>query len=339
MAERRTGGSPGTRGKAGGNISSGTTSRNKIPGNTSVRKSSKNVSRGKARKNTAQKKNLDNAGKRSGIGMLVLCLILITAAVFGGYALANSIRSGSFGTGSGKNPGKSTDKSNGPNSSGTPDITNDPDLSQTPVLLKTPAEVIYDFDPDTERIDAILIGILNTTENRLDYINIDTDVMYTMSAGLYSALTPDNTTLPQTVTFSELYRYYCNDKAFDAGRRMIGEMLNLSIPYYSAMPEYDFERLFLSDKYDGESEYSFAVNPAKAKSDYSTLGSVKGFVECIFENTVTNWGTEDRLRYLDTLDELENGDVTFTDAPVIEKNESCLLDTDAVGRILYDILY
>ena len=297
----------------------------------------------KTRGNASRKKNPDNTGKRSGIGMLVLCLLLITVSVFGGYALANSIRNGSIGTGAGKNPGKNAEKGTDKNSegkiSGTPGADENPDLSQTPVLSKTPAEVIYDIDFDTGRIGEILVGILNTTENRLDYLRIDTDVMYTMSAGLYSALTPDNTTLPQTVTFSELYRYYHNDKAFDAGRRIIGEMLNYGIPYYSAMPRRDFERLFSTEGYDEESGFGFAISPSEAKYDYSTEGSVKGFVEHIFENTVTNWSAEDRLGYLDTLDELEKGDVTFTDAPVFEKNESCLLDTDAVGRILYDILY
>ena len=88
------------------------------------------------------------------------------------------------------------------------------------VLSKTPVEIIYDVNFETGRIEEMLVGILRTTEGKIDYLRIDTDVMYTMSASLYSSLTPDNTTLPQTVTFSELYRYYHNDKAFDAGRRM-----------------------------------------------------------------------------------------------------------------------
>lgn len=288
--------------------------------------------------------------KRSGVAVLILCLVLILAAVFGGFALAASIRNGgrdkgkdsktndinsgvSNGEGTGRSGtdqggnGASESSSNGQNGSG------------TMVLSKTPVEIIYDVNFETGRIEEMLVGILRSTEGKIDYLRIDTDVRYTMSASLYSSLTPDNTTLPQTVTFSELYRYYHNDKAFDAGRRIISEMLSFAIFYYSAVPDYDFEKLFSIRNYDEETDIDYAVRSSDVKSDHGTAGSTKGFIEEILGNTVTNWSIDDRLRYLEAFDELEYDNVTFTDAPIYEMNESCRLDTEAAGRILYDILY
>ena len=105
------------------------------------------------------------------------------------------------------------------------------------------------------------------------------------------------------------------------------------------MPDRDFEKLFSIVKNDEETDIDLAVRASDVKYDHGTAGSTKGFIEEILGDTVTNWSIDDRLRYLETLDELDYDSVTFTDAPIYEMNESCRLDTEAAGRILYDILY
>ena len=107
--------------------------------------------------------------KRSGVAVLILCLVLILAAVFGGFALADSIRNGdrdkgkdsktndinngmSNGEGTGRSGtdqggnGASESSSNGQNGSG------------TMVLSKTPVEIIYDVNFETGRIEEMLAG-------------------------------------------------------------------------------------------------------------------------------------------------------------------------------------
>ena len=180
---------------------------------------------------------------------------------------------------------------------------------------------------------------MNTYNSRLDYIRIDTDVMYTMSSSLYSSLTPENTTLPQTVTFSQLYRYYENDHAYDAGRRMIGELLSMNIDYYCALPESDFERVFKIRQDENEAIVGFAADGEQVRNGYGTEGSTEGFIGRILENSVTNLSFSQRLGYLDIYDSLEAGDISFTNAPIRENNESCWLDTEAMAGMLYDLLY
>lgn len=314
---------------------------------------------GATRKKTQTKKNGKGpdtgrkAAKNNGFLILIMCLMLVTLAVFGGYALARYIRSGGSGTkpqnetagptgGSGINDGRDgsgadngdwlpTDRVSGNN--------NTQGNNSTAVLAKNPSEIIFSVDPDTRKIREMLVGILRTGVAKLDYIRIDTGVSYTMSAGLYTGLTPDNTTLPQTVTFSELYKYYNNDKAFDAGRRIVSEMLSCDVIYYTAMTDADFKKIFNTDEYSGGTVTGFAMDLSSMKDGYGTDGSLKGFIAASFSSASTNWPADERLRYLDTWDLLDERDVKFTDAPVEEKNESKILDTDAVGRILYDILY
>ena len=326
-----------------------------------------------------KKTNKARKGKgRTGLIIFALGLMLILLAVFGGYALARYIRGESgqkdpkqivdpegAGNGSadadGKNAGNNGSGGNGGNNgstgnnpdgygtntgnNGRADTTRDGGYERpsgsdnTAVLTKTPTEIIFDVDPETRQIDQMLVVILRSGEGKLDIIRIDTDVSYTMSAGLYTALTPDNTVLPQTVTFSRLYKYYDNDKAFDAGRRIAAEMLSIDIIYYTAMKDDDFDRIFRITKYSDGTITNFSESLDTMKGEYGTGGSMKGFLEVHFSGAVTSWSTEQKLRYLDTWDLLDERDVTFIDAPVIERNESAALDTDAVGKILYDILY
>ncbi len=305
-------------------------------------------------------KNERTGGKSRGLLIFVLCLMLITLAVFGGYALAGYIRNGGAGqktpSGHSENVNNKTDET-GVGVTGAPGVTGGADADGTAdpsgktqesgndagydntVLLKTTSEIIYAVDPETHRIDQILLGILGSGKGKLDYIRIDTDVSYTMSAGLYTLLTPDNTTLPQTVTFSELLKYYNSDRAFDAGRRILSEMLSCNIVYYTAMTGENFNKVFSIREYSDETVMGFAEDEASMKSGYGTEGSLKGFLEERFRDCVTNWSTDQRLRYLDTWDLLDKRDVTFADAPVEERNESSRLDTDAVAGLLYDILY
>ena len=189
------------------------------------------------------------------------------------------------------------------------------------------------------RIENVLIEILRCNQVKLDYIRIAPEVSYTMTSKLYSELTPDNTELPQTVTLSELYRYYENDKAYDAGRRIISELINFNVPYYTAVTDVVFEEFLTVKDTSAGLKAEPAMSEGEAKSAYGSEGSLKGAIEKALKDAVTNWGANERLRYLDVYDSLISADLTFTDAPVIEKNESCSLDTAGTGAILYGILY
>ena len=288
-----------------------------------------------------------NSGRK--LLWLTLSMALILLAVFGGFTVANYIRTGEWRFGvSGSDNRSGTDGKNGVNNAkdvsgldetGNVSGANGATGDRTVVLSKTPVELIYDVNPETGRVEEMFVGVLRTEEGRLDFIRIDTDVVYTMSSELYSALTPDNTTLPQMITFSELYRYYHNDKAFEAGRRIVSELLGFNIYYYSVLPDYAFEKLFFVKTDDEETEAGFNISSYEAKNGFGTDNSAKGLIEDIFDGIVTNWSVSERLRYLATLDLMDPDKVTFTNAPVYEKNESTALDTDATGSILYNILY
>ena len=151
---------------------------------------------------------------------------------------------------------------------------------------------------------------------------------------------PDNTQLPQTVTFSELYRYYRNDKAYEAGRRILNELIDLNVPYYTAIEDTVFDSFVYFKASDGGIDAGFVPGDGELKGrDFGTEGSVKGAIETAFKDAATNWEVSGRLQYLEVYDALVRADVTFGEAPVRVKNESTSLDTAGTGAMLYRILY
>lgn len=258
--------------------------------------------------------------------------MLILATVFAGYKLA-----GKYGKAAVADNTAGSESKTGEGN--TADTGKRPDGYQT-ALNMTPVNLVMVVNSETGRIENLLVEILRATDAKLDYLRLASEVSYTMSSSLYSELIVDNTELPQTVTLSELYRYYQNDKAFEAARRIVGELINFNILYYTAVEDTDFEKvMYIKDTASGM-RGGFVMDRAEAVSAaFGTPGSVKGVLETVLEGAVTNWSVSDRLRYLDVYDALEEDGVTFTDTPVIEKNETCELDTAGTGAILYKILY
>ena len=272
------------------------------------------------------------AGNKKGGGAgLLIAAVLILAAVAAGYFFAEKYREKPAGD---DPPAQNTGQQADPTDTGTAPGTS------SAVLSLTPVDLLFVTNSETGRIEHILIGILSCATGKLDYIGIDTEVSCTMSGRLYDELTPDNTELPQTVTFSELYRYYHNDKAYDAGRRIISELINFNVLYYTAIEDTVFDRFLYYRKTGDTLEAGFAMSADELKGKgFGTEGSVKGVLEVALEKAVTNWSVSERLRYLEVYDALGEADVSFRAAPVNVKNESTSLDTAGTGAILYGILY
>lgn len=265
---------------------------------------------------------------------IIVCIVLVGAAVFGGYKAAVFF-SGQGAAKADRGVSQGVKRDAGADTSDQ-SISSQGSLT---ALNKTPVGIIYVVDSETASIDNVFIEVLRCNDIKLDFIRLDPKISYTMSAQLYSELSVDNTELPQTVTLSELYRYYKKDKAYEAGRRIIGEMINFNAPYYTAVENIVFDKYIRITKTDGGIEGEFVLGRDEAVSNYGTDGSVKGVIEEGLKNAVTNQPVGERLRYLDIYEQIDGTNTTFTDAPLIEKNETVNLSASGIGAILYGILY
>ncbi|MCR5639823.1 MAG: hypothetical protein K6G04_00560 [Lachnospiraceae bacterium] len=193
------------------------------------------------------------------IVLLVITLLLLTLAVFAGFSLINTQRGE-------RKP--------------MPVITKVPEPKLNPAGF---SQIIYEIDTDSGRIANILAGIISQDKSCFDLIGIDTDISYTMSGELYSELTPANVTLPQTVRMYNLYEYYGSDKAYDAGRQIIGEMLGIRFESSAVFEAGGFdEDLYLKARQCENAEVRYHELPV-IRHNENTLPDADAIGNMIFE--------------------------------------------------------
>ena len=265
----------------------------------------------------------------------ILSVVLIAGAVFAGFKAAVYLKDNSLkGSSSAGKDSSIADRDGAYTDSDVPG-----GAAVSEVLNRTPVTLVYVVNSETARIENIFVEILRCNDLAMDYIRLVPEISYTMSAELYQELAVDNTELPQTVTLAELYRYYYNDKAYEAGRRIISEMINFNVLYYSAIYDKDFSKYITVSGSGEDFRGSYAITREQALEDYGTKDSVKGILEAGLTDVVTNHPLGERLRYLDIYEQLDSEHTTFYDAPVIKKNETVTLSASGMGAILYGILY
>ena len=86
-----------------------------------------------------------------------------------------------------------------------------------------PMNLIYSVNYETGKIEKLAVQIFDTVSMKVSFVYFDPEITYTMTGTLYRSLANGNVLVPQTVRLSELYSYYGNASAFDAGRRIISE--------------------------------------------------------------------------------------------------------------------
>lgn len=204
----------------------------------------------------------------------------------------------------------------------------------------TPTQLVISVDPDTEKIEHIFIEIFRSSDAAIDLINIPSDVTYLLSSSLYAELTAGNPRLSQSITLSEMYRYYGSDACYEAARRIVSEMINFNLLYFTVLYNEDLEHLVNLYTHAEGVDMSLAFTTQAALSDkYGTEGSAEGFLAYALGNVVTNWPLEDRMLFLPVYDTMNVEEVRFMDAPVIRYNESKEIDRGAMARMIYDIIY
>lgn len=203
----------------------------------------------------------------------------------------------------------------------------------------TPLNLIFGTNPGTGRIEHMVIECLDSLNFAITYIYIEPEISYTMSSTLYRKLANKNALLPQSVTFTELYNYYKNDKAYEAGRSILSEMLGYEIDYYTALPLGDFMSVFrIVNETDGKLAKPIATKEQVfSKSEAGDTSA--DYIKLKLKNAVTSWPEELRMKYVPIYDSVEASAVKSRFAPVKRSNETTELDCSGTAAIIYKTMY
>ena len=180
-----------------------------------------------------------------------------------------------------------------------------------------PLTLIYMIDYESGRISELVLEIFDTVSMKAVFVYLDPDITYTMTGSLYRALANGNVLVPQTVIFRELYSYYGTTAAFDAGKKIAGEMLGTPIDNYAVFTDED-----------GADEFKIRRITALGVKD----------IYNITENGHTDMTDEEKKTYGEFAGYLKDTDIEIYEAPVIKHNESCFIDISGTWEILGELL-
>lgn len=114
-------------------------------------------------------------------------------------------------------------------------------------LGETPIHLIYDVD-QTGQIKAMVLELLNTSVQRVDYVTVPLRSQFEISNELYQKLCASGCEAPQIIKLSKIDEYFENSTLYEYGVLLLEDVLDVDIDYYTAMPSEDFERLFVKKK-------------------------------------------------------------------------------------------
>lgn len=103
--------------------------------------------------------------------------------------------------------------------------------------------LIYITDEE-ENIQGIILEILNTYTNNLDYVTIPNDIQFSLSTDLYQKLYAKNEQIPQIISLKNLNTYFDKSTRFALGNLIMNELLGTELSCYTVINSETADAIF-----------------------------------------------------------------------------------------------
>lgn len=207
-------------------------------------------------------------------------------------------------------------------------------VNSEPEMKPEVFDLIYAVNPENGSVEQLILEDLDCVNGVLRYLCIDPGISYTVSGSLFRSLANGNATMPQYVTFSKIYTYYGSEKAYDAGRRILEEMLGIKIDYYTAVPLSDFMSVFETADYENGRAASVHVSKRQVFGENGGTEEFSGFAAERLKNAESSRSMAEREIYAGIYGSLDENNILFLTAPVKKNNESMTMDTSTAATLL-----
>ena len=116
------------------------------------------------------------------------------------------------------------------------------------------SNLIYSYNKDTKKIEAMVLELFDETTKNLNYITIPVNTQITISQDTYTKLMEASQKIPQLAVISDINSYFTGDVAYEYGILILQEQLKADIGYFTAMTSEVFNENFVK-KSDTEPVY------------------------------------------------------------------------------------
>lgn len=211
--------------------------------------------------------------------------------------------------------------------------------------------LIFCIDENDGSIKKLVLEIFNCAAHKLCYITIPVKTQLTLSQSLHKELILMKPYFPQFLQISAITSYISGDAAYEYGVLMIEDLLNVSISYYSVVPESLYNTVFATEKIGNDAA---DVSPSNAKENYpaeifsqdfldflhtiKTETQLREYIKEIYGRIKSNLPYEDKLNYMESYLNTSGENISFEVIAGKNSNSAYIIDKDAAERQLKECM-
>lgn len=163
--------------------------------------------------------------------------------------------------------------------------------------------LIYSVNPETSKIEAMVIEVLNTQTNNLDYITIPATIQFTISNEMYKRLYAAGADAPQIIQLANINEYFDNKTSYEYGILLLEDYLGIDIGYYSKMDSDVFNEYFTkAEDNDWYVVNDSLINEASSANDES---SMKDFIKEKYNSLESNVSLKIKQKYAECFSKVD----------------------------------
>lgn len=194
--------------------------------------------------------------------------------------------------------------------------------------------LIISSDEDTGEIRQIVLEIVNTNTNNIDYITIPANTQITLENHMYQRLYAANPEMPQIINLSQLYKYIDKDYIYDFGMIILEDYLDIDISYYTGMEEEYFNTIF---KMVGD-RFVFTEQWRNTFSQVNDEEDIKALLKEIYREVASNLSLKKKEQYISTYTNVNSDFIHFCHIYGEEKTKHYMIDTKATSDMINEII-
>jgi len=205
--------------------------------------------------------------------------------------------------------------------------------------------LIFCVDDSDGSIKKLVLEIFNCAAHKLCYITIPIKTQFTISPSLHKELVLVKPSIPQFLKLSAITTYIPGETAYEYGVLMIEELLNISISYYSVVPQRVYDTVFATEITDREAKTG--ENPQKTypreifSPDFleflhtiKTETQLRNYIKEIYSEIYSNLPLEDKLYYMESYLNTPGENISFEVIAGEDSNSAYTVDEAAAENQL-----
>ncbi|CRZ35217.1 hypothetical protein DFR55_10485 [Herbinix hemicellulosilytica] len=202
--------------------------------------------------------------------------------------------------------------------------------------------LIFCVDEDDGSIKKLLLEIFNCHSNKMYYFTIPIKTRFTLSSSLHKELVLVKPSIPQFLKLSAITTYIQDDTAYEYSVLMIEDLLDISISYYSVVPQSIYDSVFttekiglikdsndISDKYPRE---IFSQDFIEFLGTIKTESELRKYIEEIYGKIKSNLKFEDKLNYMESYLNTAGENIYFEVIAGKDSNSEYTVDKEAAKK-------